>query len=236
MAKKSMHLFILLGLLFSLTTAWGKDGFTPKKLTLLQYFKLQHSLQYGHIESLNAAAKKDITDTHLNMAGLQYSGIIPWSPKKREVVKRFAIEKLSMTKLADKIPEFDKTQKLGKTTVDIKDIRWSQMAANNVSQDGKYTVINNAKSLRDGTLQLTKLPTIRVWRDTKGRIWTLDHRRLAAIKLSGVVRKLEVEFIDEATVLAQRFKFSNRNEGKTMFVFLNEPDAKTKKAVVLNQD
>lgn len=227
--------WILIALFVTLSQP-GHSKEPYKKLSLLQCFKLQRSLKYGHIEKLDSAAKGDIAATHSELRGLDYSGVVPWSPRKSEVVRRFAIEKLEMESLAAKMPVYDKTQKLGKTKVKVNDIRWSQMAANNVSQDGKYTVVGNAKAIKDGTLNITKLPTIRVWRDNQGRIWTLDHRRLAAIRLSGVIDEIEVEFVSEALVKEQKFKFSNRDEGRSIFLYLDEKDAKTDKAIVLSNE
>ncbi|WPU65995.1 hypothetical protein [Peredibacter starrii] len=225
---------IALSILFSEASIAKSTG---NKLTLLQCFKLQTSLRYGHINDRDKATKADITKTHELLKGLNYSAVVPWSPKKREIVRRFGIEKLEMDELASKyMPLYDKTQKIGKAKIKVNDIRWSQMAANNVSQDGKYTIVGNAKAIKDGSLNITKLPTIRVWRDVQGRVWTLDHRRLAAIKLSGVIDEIEVEFVAESLVKEQKFKFSNRDEGRTIFLYMDEKDAKSDKAIVLSRE
>lgn len=228
---------LFLAMLISISGNTLAKSTTGNKLTLLQCFKLQTSLRYGHIEKRDTESKADINSTHEILKGLNYSGVVPWSPKKREVVRRLGIEKLELDGLASKyIPQYDKTQKIGKAKVKVNDIRWSQMAANNVSQDGKYTIVGNAKAIKDGSLNITKLPTIRVWRDVEGRVWTLDHRRLAAIKLSGVIDEIEVEFVTEALVKEQKFKFSNRDEGRTIFLYMDEKDAKTDKAIVLTRE
>ncbi|KVC61634.1 hypothetical protein WI72_12125 [Burkholderia ubonensis] len=56
-----------------------------------------------------------------------------------------------------------------------------QSSAKNVT--GDYTVLGNAQGLRDGTLDPNKLKKTKIWKDGTGKLWTLDHRRLAAFKL-----------------------------------------------------
>lgn len=234
---KWKHALVLTLLLSVGGNCFAKDKVTPKKLTLLQCFNLQKSLKYGHRGEIDKAVEiEEIAQTHAKIQGLEYSGVVPWSPKRREVVRRVAIEKLEMDSLAATLPVYDKAQKVGPGRAKVNDIRWSQMAANNVSQDGKYTVVGNALDIKSGKLDIKKLPTIRVWRDDKGRIWTLDHRRLAAIKLSGVIDEIDVEFVTEAIVKEQKFKFSNRDEGRTIFLYLDEKDALADKAIVLTND
>jgi len=131
------------------------------------------------------------------------------------------------------MPKFDKAQPLGPAIVDAGDIRFSQLDCKNES-DGGYSVISNAKALRDGSLKVEQLPKLRVWRDSDGRIWTLDHRRLAAMRLSGVVNDIPVEFVDEATVNAQRFKFTTRSEGESIFVRVEKPGQENVAIVIAN--
>ena len=42
------------------------------------------------------------------------------------------------------------------------------------------SLLGNAEALKNGTLQATDLPEIRIWH---GKLWTLDHRRLAAFRI-----------------------------------------------------
>jgi len=53
------------------------------------------------------------------------------------------------------------------------------------NQTGGYTVLGNATALKDGMLLVSNLPLISVWQDSAGKIWTLDHRILAAFKEAG---------------------------------------------------
>ena len=220
-------LSILLLLSFS---TWAKEPEAPKKLTLLQCFRLQHGFKYGHLSEFSKSNEKKINKTHELLRGLDYQGIIPWKPKDREVLRRTAIIKLGI--LGKKLPRYDRTQKIGKAEVNVKDIHWTQMMAENSTDKGPYTVINNAKSIKDGSLDIKMLPSIKVWRDTEGRIWTLDHRRMAAIRLSGVIEKVEVEFVEEAVVLKQAYKYSNRDDGRTIFIYLG--DDKSPQSIVLS--
>lgn len=210
---------------------------TSKKVTVRQCFDLVFpNLSLGHIGSKNERVARTIASQEKELEGLSYSSLVAWEPKKREAVKRFFIEKGKMDFLGWPLPQYDKTQKLGKATMGIQDIRWSQSMCRNSSQDKKYSVINNAKAFKDGTLKVEQLPVIRVWRDTEGRVWTLDHRRLAAMRLSGVVDKLQVEFVSEALVKEQKFKFSTQNEGRSILVHIDDGETPDDLAIVLIND
>ena len=52
------------------------------------------------------------------------------------------------------------------------------------NQTGEHTVLGNAEALKSGTLKATDLPDIRIWQDADGKLWTLDHRRLAAFRIA----------------------------------------------------
>jgi hypothetical protein len=222
---------VLFVFLLSWSLSWAKGpqptSYLLRNLTLLQ------NLETGHLAARPEKYAAIIAKKNEELAGLAYDGLIPWHPRKRDAVKRFFIEKFGMNELGQELPAFDKTQQLGKADVDIMDIHWSQVNARNMSQDGKYSVVGNAKSFKEGKLKVSDLPPIRVWRDATGKIWTLDHRRLAAMRLSGVVEQVPVEFVDEATVKAQQFKFDTLNEGKSMFVWLDDAKKETDLSVVI---
>lgn len=233
MFKMKLHSFFLLSLLLVTAPLYGRSTQpAAPKLSVLQCFKIADNIATGHVGQQKQKLKLGIKDKEKELEGLSYSAVIPWTPKKRDAVKRFFIEKFDM-KNPLTLPPYDKTQKLGRAELALKDIRFSQVNCRNMSQDKKFTVVGNAKAFRDGTLDPKKLPTIKVWRDTEGRVWTLDHRRLAAMRLSGVIDKVEVEFVSEAVVQAQKFKFGTHNEGKSIFIHLDEPEAKEKLAIVL---
>ncbi len=205
------------------------------RLTVLQCFKISPNISTGHSDKLSGKIRHEISRKEKELQGLSYNAIIPWAPRKRDAVHRFLIEKLDF-KNPLSIPIYDKTQKLGRAEIALKDIRFSQVNCRNMSQDKKYTVVGNAHAIREGKLDVKKLPTIKVWRDTQGRVWTLDHRRLAAMRLSGVIDKVEVEFVTEELVKAQGFKFGTLNEGKSIFVHLDDPETNENLALVLLND
>lgn len=208
-----------------------------KKLSILQCFDLaKPNMDLGHIGPKNDRVANAIALKEKELEGLSYSGLVAWEPKKRQAVKRFLIEKGDMNFLANPLPAYDKSQKLGRATMSVQDIRWSQSMCRNSSQDKKYSVINNARALKEGTLKVDVLPKIRVWRDVEGRVWTLDHRRLAAMRLSGVIDKIEVEFVSEALVLEQRFKFSTQNSGKSILVHLDDGDTADDLSIVITNE
>lgn len=234
---KSMATFRLgvfsFALLFLVVPVEARVG---KKVSVKQCFDLVFpNLNLGHIGSKNEKVSRAIAQTEKELDGLSYSAIVAWEPKKRLAVKRFFIEKGKgkMDFLGQALPKYDKNQKLGKATMSIQDIRWSQSMCRNSSQDKKYSVINNAKAFKEGTLTVEKLPTIRVWRDTEGRVWTLDHRRLAAMRLSGVVDKIQVEFVAETMVKEQAFKFSTQNEGRSILVHIDDGETPDDLSIVL---
>lgn len=227
--KKLVPLMVLLA--FFTSTAWAKSG---KKLTVSQCFKIAYpNLEIGHIGPKGADVASAIARQEKALEGLSYSGVVAWEPKKREAFKRLLIEKADMDFLAQPLPLYDKSQKLGRATMSLQDIRWSQSMCRNSSQDKKYSVINNARAFKEGTLKVEQLPTIRVWRDVEGRVWTLDHRRLAAMKLSGVIDEIPVEFVSEALVKEQAFKFSTRNEGKGILVWVDDGEHAEDLSIVL---
>lgn len=65
-----------------------------------------------------------------------------------------------------------------------KQIHFMQSSIRNST--GEFTVLGNAESLRLGTLD-PRVLRMNVWKDANGKIWTLDHRRLAAFRLSGLI-------------------------------------------------
>lgn len=107
-----------------------------------------------------------------------------------------------------KEPEVETTQ-----MINPKDVRFMQSSIKN--QTGEYTVLGNADALRKGTLLPTDLALIRLWKDDKGNVWTLDHRRLAAFRLAGL-ESVPYQWATEEEVKNQMWKMTTRTEGKTI--------------------
>jgi RHS repeat-associated protein len=103
-------------------------------------------------------------------------------------------------------------------TLEASKIHFMQNNAKNTT--GEYTVLGNAEGLASGTLDPNIL-RVRVWEDTSGKTWTLDHRRLAAFKLAKVkcvpVKKVTREDLNPSEV---RRKMSTKNGGTSMEVKL----------------
>jgi hypothetical protein len=104
--------------------------------------------------------------------------------------------------------------------LDPDDIKFMQGDIVNTTQDGLYTVLQNAVDIRSGKLQPENIPPIRVWRDSKGMVWTLDHRRLASIKLAGYRDKIPVVWVSKDEVLRQNYKFTNKDAGRSIHLKL----------------
>ncbi|MBS1984586.1 MAG: hypothetical protein JST16_10485 [Bdellovibrionales bacterium] len=104
--------------------------------------------------------------------------------------------------------------------MDPREIRFMQIVATDAMQDGTHSVLENAAEIRAGRTKADDLPMIRVWMDERGQVWTLDHRRLASVRLAGNVDSIKVKWVDEASVRASAFKFTTRNEGKSVYVRL----------------
>jgi len=64
-----------------------------------------------------------------------------------------------------------------------KDIHFMQSSIKNST--GEFTVLGNAEALKSGVLD-PEILRMNIWKDANGKIWTLDHRRLGAFKLSGL--------------------------------------------------
>ena len=79
---------------------------------------------------------------------------------------------------------------------------------------GEFTVLGNAEALKAGTLKPEVL-RINVWKDATGKIWTLDHRRLAAFKISGL-SEVPVTWAPTAQVEGQMWKMTTTTGGTSI--------------------
>lgn len=174
-----------------------------------------------------------INELHKEMEGLDYAGIVPWTERRSTKIKR----KLALLQIkfwAKTLPKYDKTQVLGPATVNIDEIRFAQLNAANIT--GEYTVVGNAQAIKAGKLDISKFPKLRVWRDVDGKIWTLDHRRLVAMRLAGNIEDVEVEFVKSSLVNLHGFKFSTETDGLTIVLKFSDAEDKNKDlvAVIIN--
>ena len=116
-----------------------------------------------------------------------------------------------------KVPKF--RERKNKTThLEVSNLRFMQKSAKfkSSSRKGGYEVLETARSLQTGKLDIDDLPMIQVWEDKKGRLWTLDHRRLAAIILAGNFTEVPVDWATQQEVEDDWDKYDPINGGLSM--------------------
>ena len=96
-------------------------------------------------------------------------------------------------------------------------IHFMQSSAKN--QTGDYTVIDNANALSNGTLQ-PEILKIKIWKDNNDKIWTLDHRRLAAFKIAK--KCAPYEWASQKEIDSQMWKMTTKTGGQTMKLKLGD--------------
>ena len=90
-------------------------------------------------------------------------------------------------------------------------IHFMQSSAKN--KTGDYTVIDNANALSNGTLQ-PEILKIKIWKDSNDKIWTLDHRRLAAFKIAK--KCVPYEWTSQKEIDSQMWKMTTKTGGQTI--------------------
>ncbi|MFJ6267066.1 RHS repeat domain-containing protein [Lysinibacillus xylanilyticus] len=95
------------------------------------------------------------------------------------------------------------------------------MQSNIKNSTGAFTVLENAESLKNGLLKVSDLPTVNVWKDVDGKMWTLDHRRLAAFRLANI-DEIPVNWASKKQVKNQWFKMSTKNGGTSIVLKMED--------------
>ena len=108
--------------------------------------------------------------------------------------------------------------------IDPKKIRFIQANLNNIT--GEYTVLGNAEAIRNGSLDPEILPTIRIFKDEEGELWTLDHRRLAALKIAGVP-EVKYRWATPEEVALQWWKNSTKTRGESILLKMGDGTFRT---------
>ena len=98
----------------------------------------------------------------------------------------------------------------GSNTVNPKDVNFMQRSIKN--QTGEHTVLGNAEALKSGALKATDLPEIRIWQDADGKLWTLDHRRLAAFRMAEL-DSVPFRWATDEEVANQMWKMTTKTNG-----------------------
>lgn len=89
------------------------------------------------------------------------------------------------------------------------------------NQIGQYTVLGNALALKNGTLKATDLPEMRIWKDDVGQLWTLDNRRLASFRLSGL-DSVPFKWATNDEVTNQMWKMTTQTGGNSIRLKLGQ--------------
>ncbi len=104
----------------------------------------------------------------------------------------------------------ENVSKAGSEILNPKDIHFMQNSIKN--HTGSHTVLDNIDALKNGTLRSEDFPTIKVWKDKSGKIWTLDHRRLASFK-GAELDSIPVKWATSQEVADQMWKMTTKNGG-----------------------
>ena len=113
----------------------------------------------------------------------------------------------------DTATEDEKNEEKEQNIINPKEVRFMQSSIKN--QTGEYTVLGNAEALKAGTLKPEDMPLIRLWKDDDGKIWTLDHRRLAAFRLAEL-ESVPFVWATEEEVNNQMWKMTTTTDGLTI--------------------
>ena len=112
----------------------------------------------------------------------------------------------------------------GSNTVNPKDVNFMQSSIKN--QTGENTVLGNAEALKSGTLKATDLPEIRIWQDADGKLWTLDHRRLAAFRIAEL-DSVPFRWATNEEVANQMWKITTETNGTSIKLKLGNGQSMT---------
>ncbi|MFC0178756.1 ParB/Srx family N-terminal domain-containing protein [Thorsellia kenyensis] len=83
------------------------------------------------------------------------------------------------------------------------------------NKTGDFTVLQNAKDFKSGKMSPHDFPSpMRVWKDDEGKIWTLDHRRLASYRLAGL-DSVPVEWVTQQQAMKEIWKMDTVTDGLT---------------------
>jgi RHS repeat-associated protein len=93
----------------------------------------------------------------------------------------------------------------------VSEINFMQSSIKNVT--GEFTVLGNAQALKSGTLN-PEILQMNVWKDAAGKVWTLDNRRLASFKLSGL-KNAPVRWTNPT---GEMWKMSTKNGGASTWL------------------
>ena len=179
------------------------------------------------------ATKKYIKDNNVKKSGPDYTATYPrdnvntdWRTQERVNAQRNAsnsqLMPMNLQFFAAKGDESG--SKSGSNTVNPKDVNFMQSSIKN--QTGEHTVLGNAEALKNGTLQATDLPEIRIWKDVDGKLWTLDHRRLAAFRIAEL-DSVPFRWATDEEIAGQKWKMTTKTNGTSIKLKLGNGESIT---------
>ncbi len=112
----------------------------------------------------------------------------------------------------------------GSNTVNPKDVNFMQSSIKN--QTGEHTVLGNAEALKSRAIKATDLPEIRIWQDADGKLWTLDHRRLAAFRIAEL-DSVPFSWATDEEVANQMWKMTTKTNGTSVKLKLGNGQSMT---------
>lgn len=112
----------------------------------------------------------------------------------------------------------------GSNTVNPKDVNFMQSSIKNLT--GEHTVLGNAEALKNGTLQATDSPEIQIWQDVDGKLWTLDHRRLAAFRIAEL-DSVPFRWATDEEIAGQMWKTTTKTNGTSIKLKLGNGESIT---------
>ena len=117
-------------------------------------------------------------------------------------------------------PRYQMPSKPEPKTVPINAIHFMQNSIWGVFTQSKYDVITTAHQLKDHSLLISQLPKLEIWQDQQHRIWTLDHRRLAAMTMARNVKNVPVIWASKQEVQQYRSRYTTTSQGKQILMYL----------------
>lgn len=99
-------------------------------------------------------------------------------------------------------------------SIDASEIRFTQDSIGSTFRDGN-TVQSTIEGLREGTIQPSDFPPIRVF-EVEGELFTLDNRRLYVFQQAGL--PIDTVAATRDQIINDSFKFTTRNSGTSIRV------------------
>ncbi len=155
-------------------------------------------------DAIKTAGKGALDGAFLNGIGQSIAGVGRILSNNKAGIKKFYVDETGSVKI-------DGLR--GSNTVNPKDVNFMQNSIKN--QTSEHTVFGNAEALKSGALKVTDLPEIRIWQDADGKLWTLDHRRLAAFRMAEL-DSVPFRWATDEEVANQMWKMTTKTNGTSI--------------------